>query len=211
MYRINIHAHSLFSDGTNSPIEMAREAKRLKFTALVLTDHYYGGKYPEVEITFEKLRSYNMALREAKGILPVIRGLEVAYGGEEFLLFGSSAIKWLIATGGLNTDEDIKKMREEHHCAMVLCHPMQNARLWYKYLDGYERHNHCEDYFSVRGEAQPLGMLEGKQAWHNSDAHQYEGLRVGYNLVASKITTEDDLIKYIKSDKHPECYLEINE
>ena len=159
-YKINIHAHSFFSDGSNSPIEMARKAKDLGFTCLVLTDHYYGGKYPECELTFEKLKSYNKALREARKVLPVIRGLEVAYGGEEFLLFGSTAIKWLLSTHGLNTKADIVKMKEEHNCAIVLCHPQDNYHDFVEVLDGYERHNSGQDWSKIRD----LGVLEELQA-----------------------------------------------
>ncbi len=204
-YKINIHAHTFFSDGSNSPIEMAREAKRLGFTALVVTDHYYGGRHPELEITYEKLKSYNKALREARTILPVIRGLEVAFGGEEFLLFGSTAIKWLLSTHGLTTKADVLKMKRDHHCAIILCHPQDSHKDWVEVLDGYEAHNSGQDWFSKGRE---LGCLKGLQAWHNSDAHHKDWLKEGYNIVDTKIETEDALIKYIKSGKQPECYLE---
>ncbi len=197
-YKINIHAHSFFSDGSNSPIEMARECKRLGFTALVLTDHYYGGRHPEMEITFEKLQGYNRALREARTILPTIRGLEVAFGGEEFLLFGSSAIKWLLSTHGLNTKEDVLKMKKEHNCAIVLCHPQNAHKEFIEILDGYEAHNSGQNWFKNDREK---GELVNLQAWYNSDAHCVDGLKVGYNIINKKITTEDELIKYIKSGK----------
>ena len=46
-------------------------------------------------------------------------------------------------------------------------------------------------------------VLEDLVGWCNSDAHMSEQLERGYNLVGSKIKTEDDLIKYIKSKKQP--------
>jgi 3',5'-nucleoside bisphosphate phosphatase len=44
-YKINIHCHTIFSDGLNTPVTLAHEAKRLGFCALVITDHYYGSEF----------------------------------------------------------------------------------------------------------------------------------------------------------------------
>lgn len=199
MYKINIHAHTFFSDGRNSPLVMAKKAKELGFTALVLTDHYYGGRHPECELTFEKLKLYNKAIIEAREVLPVIRGLEVAFGGEEFLLFGGSAIKWLLATNGLNTKDDLVKMKKEHHCAMVLCHPQNSYHNFLDCLDGYERYNGGQDWFKRR----EVGELSKLTGWCNSDAHSVDSLEAGYNLVNKKIVNEGDLINYIKKGEQP--------
>ena len=207
-YKINIHAHTFFSDGRNSPIEMARECKRLGFSALVLTDHYYGGAHPEKEINNTIMHLYKKAIDEARTILPVIRGMEVAFMGEEFLLFGSTAIKWLLDTHSLKTVDDLKKMKDNHHCAIVLCHPMNRHDEFAHLLDGYERHNSGQDWFH---DDRPLGTLKGLQAWHNSDAHMFEGLKNGYNIIDSKITEEKDLIKYIRSGKVNEYYAQCEE
>ena len=202
-YKINIHSHSVFSDGSNSPIEMARECKRLGFSAYVVTDHYYGGRHPEMEITYEKKLSYNRALKEARTILPTIRGMEVAFGGEEFLLFGSTAINWLLSTHGLNTKEDVLKMKEEHNCALVLCHPQRRHTEWIEILDGYEEHNSGQNWFKNDREK---GELINLQAWHNSDAHDKCMLDWTYNILDVEITTEEQLIDYIKSGKQHDFY-----
>lgn len=39
MLRVDLHTHSLFSDGTLSPEQLAREAKRKKISVISLTDH----------------------------------------------------------------------------------------------------------------------------------------------------------------------------
>ena len=38
-YKINIHAHTIFSDGYNTPYVMALKAKELGFSALVITSY----------------------------------------------------------------------------------------------------------------------------------------------------------------------------
>lgn len=191
--KINIHAHSVFSDGANTPYVMALKAKELGFSALVLTDHFYNGKYPENGMCIEKEHSYKRAIREAKTVLPVIRGIEVPYCMEEVLVFGKSAIEQIISDGGLL---DIAQLRKDHNCAIILCHPNVHWPDFVEHLDGYERHNNGQDYFKNDRE---LGKLANLQAWHNSDAHRAEGLMRGYNLTSVEITTEQQLIKYIKS------------
>ena len=203
-YKINIHAHSIFSDGKNSPLTMAIEAKRLGFTALVLTDHFYNGKNPEVGMVESKEHTYRKALREAREVLPVIRGMEVPYNGEEVLVFGSTAIKKIIKNKRII---NLETLRKGHNCAIILCHPHVSWPTWgdmTRYVDGYERHNSGQDWFKNN---KSLGQLKELQAWHNSDAHSKGMLSWGYNLVNKKITTEDELIKLIKRGKDTECYL----
>lgn len=197
-YKINIHAHSTFSDGHNKPLTMAFTAKSLGFSALVLTDHYYNGLYPECAMVPEKEEDYSRALLEAGEVLPVIRGMEVPYGGEEVLVFGSDAIRDIISNMGIH---DIKSLRNRHNCAIVLCHPSGRDVEFKRYLDGFERHNCGDDYFSSGGiiDEERLNHMKGLQSWHNSDSHSARMLSLCYNVLDKEITTEDQLIDYIKS------------
>jgi predicted metal-dependent phosphoesterase TrpH len=208
-YKINLHAHTIFSDGANTPLAMAMEAKRLGHTALVLSDHYYGaGDWHN--LNKEKYRLLKKATKEATKItgLPVIIGIELCFHQEEILVFGSSLIRTIIE----HRDADrplsvalLEAWKQEHYSAFVLCHPgdPENWQSLRPLLDGFERYNSGQDQFNDR----PCKALFGLPQWCNSDAHQVEGLDRAWNEISHKITDEAGLIKYIKKGLQPEFYL----
>jgi predicted metal-dependent phosphoesterase TrpH len=198
-YLINLHSHSFFSDGVNSPYVMAVEAKRLGFSALVITDHFYGQESP-FSINTELFRKLKGACLEAKKILPVILGLEIPFMGQEVLVFGGAAIKEII-TQGKPSMEEMLRLKAETGCAVILCHPGgYDFRLSLPVLDGYERFNSGIDYFQNN---KSFYGIENLPAWCNSDAHRVEDLQVGYNQIGKKIQNEGDLIRYIKKGHQP--------
>lgn len=199
-YKINIHAHTIFSDGQNSPFTMALKAKELGFTALVITDHFYGHDYPEY-MSIHKLDTLKKACKEAVAILPVIIGLEVPFMGQEVLVFGGGAVKAILRNGKPTMDEMLQ-LKQETGCAVILCHPSEDFELAAPAVDGFEHFNAGNDFFPV-GE-RSFGPIEGKQRWCNSDAHRVADLGSAYNIVDSKITSEPDLIRYIKKGRQPE-------
>jgi len=93
LFRINLHAHTKNSDGSDSILEMAQEAKRLGHTALVITDH-----------DTSRISSYLSGIRELSVLkdnnlidFPVIIGSEIMTPFGEYLLFGGKACKnWQI-------------------------------------------------------------------------------------------------------------------
>ncbi len=210
-YKINIHAHTLFSDGMNTPISMAVKAKELGFSSLVITDHYYGGDFCECSLNLEKYRLLKKACKEAKNILPIVTGMEVVFGGEEILCFGGGFINAILGFGeeasGI-VSPTLEQMLEWKHLyggATILCHPGNNEN-WVKILpllDGFEHYNSGQNWFSNRD----FGVLDELPKWCNSDAHNFNGLDRGYNIVSHKIETEHDLINYIKSRRQPKFYL----
>lgn len=201
-YKINIHAHTIFSDGMNSPLKMAMTAKELGFTALVITDHFYdhaGMDFCSLnKDTFGLLKK---ACREARELLPIIIGLEVPFCGEEILVFGGAAIKAILENGKPNSEE-LQRLKDTHDCAVVLCHPSENFEEVAPYVDGFEHYNSGNNRFSTRS----FGSLEGKQRWANSDAHHHNCLGKSYNMITSKIENESDLIQYIKRGTQHEFY-----
>lgn len=200
-YKINIHAHSIFSDGLNSPYVMALKAKELGFTALVLTDHYYGLDVPEFmsPVTMKHLKK---AVTEAKEILPIIIGMEVPFMGQEVLVFGGAAIGSILRNG-LPTMDEMLRLRKETGCAVILCHPGEDFEVTEPAVDGFEQYNSGQDWFK---NGRSFGDLMLKQRWCNSDAHRAIDLETAYNIVDSKIETESDLIRYIKRRKQHEFY-----
>lgn len=214
-YKINIHAHTIFSDGKNTPYRMALEAKEIGFTALVVTDHYHGATDAWSSVSVQKMRLLRKACEEAKTVLPVIIGIELAFGGEEILTFGTAAIQEIMRhrdAGNELTMDLMLKWKNRHDCAFVLCHPGKEEN-WDRLrplLDGYEAFNSGDDMFKIcvngRGE-RSLGCLASLPGWCNSDSHSVDALRRAYNIVDSKIENETDLIRYIKRGSHPVPHL----
>lgn len=202
-YKINIHAHSIFSDGISSPYKMAVKVKELGFTSLVITDHYYGIERSRF-ITKDSMRLLRKACKEAKEILPVIIGIEIPFMGEEVLVFGGAAIKEILDLPKLPNMEEMLDIKKRTGCGVILCHPASDFEAAAPAVDGYERINSGHDMFVVGDNTRGLGSLENKPAWCNSDAHNLAELNNCYNIVNSKIETEVDLIKYIKKGHQPE-------
>ena len=201
-YKINIHAHTIFSDGLNSPYKMALTAKEIGFSALVITDHYYGNVCPDF-MSKSCMKILKKACKEAREILPIIIGMEVVFMGQEVLVFGMAAINKILENGP-PTLEDMVKLRREDGCAVVLCHPGEGFEVTLPVIDGFEQFNSGRDFFK---NGRRFGLLSPLPRWCNSDAHIDDGLWVAYNIVDKKITRESDLIRYIKSRKQPEFYI----
>jgi len=201
-YKINLHAHTIFSDGCNTPYVMAQKAKELGFSALVITDHYYiNNDFSEFSLNEDRWCLLRQACKEAREIIPIIIGIEASFMNQEVLIFGGEAIKRIFENKSLTPDEMLT-LRKETHCAVILCHPGGEIDALEPYIDGFEHYNSGQNWFSDRG----FGKLKNKPRWCNSDAHGVKCLDWGYNIVTHKIQNESDLIKYIKSGKQPEFY-----
>lgn len=201
MYKLNIHAHTHFSDGCSSPYVMALEAKRLGFSALVITDHFYGMN-SDFSLNESKFKLLRKSCSEARGILPVIVGIEIPFMEQEVLVFGGAAIKSILKNG-LPTMETLAGLKGTTGCAVILCHPRAEFENTLPVIDGFERFNSGYDFFD-RGIG--LAKFSDMQSWCNSDAHHVDKLKTSYNKVDTKIETEHELIRYIKRGKQPIFY-----
>lgn len=91
MPRLNLHAHTTYSDGANSLRDMAVLAKGSDFVAFISSDHDY----------LMDAEKYERQLAEARWVswevgFPVICGLELSLWHEEAVLIGEEACKaWL--------------------------------------------------------------------------------------------------------------------
>ena len=202
-YKINLHAHTIFSDGINMPYRLAIEAKALDFTALVITDHFNS-------LTPDRLKLLRKATIEAKSILPVIVGVELAFMNEEMLVFSSALINRIMQHTQEGRELTLKLLlqwKKSYNGGFVLCHP-RSRETWITLLpllDGYESVNSGKRWF--KRDRSP-GVLACMPSWCNSDAHKASKLGCCYNIVSSKITEEADLVKYLRRGWQPEFYLE---
>jgi len=230
MYKINLHAHSVYSDGVGTVLDMALVCRSLGFTACVITDHIYSTD-SSYSSSYEKyIRQVEDAKLVSKELnYPVIIGAEVSIGRyEEVLLFGSDAIVALLKmrnkkiirkydplTEHMCSIDELINLRECYNCATVLCHPCLASydnrpnfieASGAKALDGYERYNSASDCFGKYRDV-PL-EFENLVAVCDSDAHSPLCLDFCWNKTTFPITTELNLISYIKaygSFKHIVC------
>ena len=210
-YNINLHAHSNYSDGCDID-KLIIKAKELNFTALVITDHFYYNNY-NMWCSLN-LNKYTELLEEIKKLsdlynYPIINGIELAFGREEFLVFGQELINNIIKnreTGSRLNIKDLIKLKQDHNSACIICHPidMNNWNKLINLFDGYEEYNSGQYMFWNN---RNRGKLDGLPRYNNSDAHTDISLEKAYNIVDTNIITEQDLINYIKSGKQPEFYL----
>jgi hypothetical protein len=208
MYKINLHAHSRYSDGSNTIRDMALECKYLGFSACVMTDHVYRarmGRSDDVSLSSEK---YEKALKEAYLVsadlnYPVILGAEFALGlglGEEILVYGTEAIKYLLELRDtIPTVElgDLRTARDRFPCATIMAHPSKPED-WtdLDVLDGFEYCNQGAPQFNHRTIPENFRTLT---PWSNSDAHSDYDLCLGWNYVDRNVIGEKTLIDLIKN------------
>jgi len=76
---VDLHTHSIYSDGITTPLEIAKKAKTRGLSAIGVTDHLYTGKDQRFGVTNRTFKSYFKACRSAAQIskLCVVPGLEL--------------------------------------------------------------------------------------------------------------------------------------
>jgi len=204
MFKINLHAHSRYSDGSNTIRDMALESKHLGFSACVITDHVYPSRKGITHTVSLDEAKFIKALIEANAVskeldYPVILGAEFVVNYEEILVFGTGAILSLLIlrdTNGTISVEDIREARASYGCATIMAHPHKPYQ-WkaVDILDGFELFNNVVFQFSRNGIPPNFKHLT---PFANSDAHSDYDLSLSWNVTERAITNEKDLIAFIR-------------
>ena len=95
MKNIDLHVHSSYSDGTNSPAELVTLALSLGLSAFALTDHDTTAGLPDARAA--------LAASNANGKLRIIPGVEISAAGESSPIF-STGIVMMNFSGGASAD-----------------------------------------------------------------------------------------------------------
>jgi len=217
MYKLNLHAHSNYSDGAHTVSMMAMQYKSLGFPCCVITDHVYSSDAHysnNLDKYFKQIEEADRASKEHD--IPVILGAEFSVSrSEECLVFGKNAIISLLLLraerqemdrlDGVITYRDLIDAKKYNPCAVILCHPMLSETSsgilqlnGHLALDGFERINSCNDFFAEERREVPK-EFEGLPSFCNSDAHSLFCLNDCYNLTEEPVTSEEQLIAYIKN------------
>jgi hypothetical protein len=196
-YKLDLHCHSIASDGALSIPQLAAIAKKVGLGALVLTDHGAYNAFHANETVLETL-----SLADFKLPLPVIVGSEIRTPYGEFLFFGRQANRqwiyykhhlefthskfgcssyWKMFNEVVLHSDDLKSPL---HYAMAICHPRDIDLKWctnmpecfWNMVHGFEIQNSYEYY----DEAKPDVITYFKEhiprykALRNSDCHADE-------------------------------------
>ncbi len=176
---LDIHLHSFFSDGINSPLEMAQQVKKLKLSGFALTDHD----------TVKGHRAAREAARKLK--LKFIPGIEVtSTDGHVVGLFIEEEIPKLSAA------EVVDKIHERGGIA-IAAHPYDHFRPGVKDLvkavkfDYIETYNTRTLFFPDNWKAEKIANEFNLKGVVGSDAHSTD--EVGFGTV--QVRTLDDILK----------------
>lgn len=210
-YKLNIHAHTIYSDGSPTVLELATAYKDLGFTCAVISDHYYG-REDLVHYSMDR-KKFIQACSDAEDAeqklgYPVIVGMEYGFFGcEEVLCFGRDFLFRLY--DGINSTEDFISLRKDYESACVLCHPRLRggehgfiAKKGHLCIDGFEHYNSGQNYFKnpkfSGGHTREVPEeFKHLTAFSNSDAHNTRSLPRAVNLIDEPIKSESQLIDYI--------------
>lgn len=187
--------------------------KKLGMTVCVLTDHVYPEGYQFSLNTSKFLKQVEEAerLMDSLGV-PIILGIECSVMRmEEVNIFGRDAILEIlkIKSKGMITYDDLVALKNNYNCIINYNHPMNPPRFvkagCMDFIDGYEHIHQCsytfdEDSPNVKQFTCPPEFASLVKLC-NSDAHHVDALEWCFNETETPITTEDELISYIKERK----------
>jgi len=219
-YLINLHCHSKYSDGHSTIEQIAKTCRRLNHTAAVITDHLYSKRKPESPTKKTKSRDIDFSLNPGKWLCqrleaadteqflgyPIILGIELSIKGyEEAVVFGTTAIDHLFKLREKNkyiSIPDLIELRANFNCVINLCHPGDGEKFRadngiaalhsYEYVHtGQCMFKDREDHYGAAGLVKLC----------NSDAHHHRLLYRCCNETLEPLTTESQIIDYIRKKK----------
>jgi len=193
-YRIkaDLHMHSTFSDGRNSPEEILLKALSKGLTAISITDH---------DTFAGSLRARKVALTEGLDIV-VLVGAEIRTNQGDILVY---CVDEPLARVPLDALE-LADYAHEQGCIVVPAHPFDVRRKGIGELvyegrwDGIEVFNAMSDPISNRRASEAARQL-GLPGLANSDAHVADAIASAYNIIVAEDEGPDHIIKAIRSGK----------
>lgn len=179
---LNLHAHSLYSDGHDTIETMAKVFKAQDHAALILTDHD-GILDPITTEIWQKMLNEAETVSDSLDGYPILIGLEIYVPGasSECLLFGYDACRQWLEILEANSNNELrlptvknwwKSMVDKNSFALVLCHPSLRCidSAFYSFMDGYEIMNAGQMWSDDMIERMRLLMPNAKP-FKNLDAH----------------------------------------
>lgn len=203
-YKYDFHCHSSLSDGKLSVEKLLSKAIDRKMDGLIITDHHGN------EGALRRGIDMSSKLKAAK--IPVIMGVELNTSWNEFLVFGSSALEYLMETPeesifdlvydqSLSGELKILKHLNNMGAGIIACHPdtdlLQSFNLYAPFVHGIEalyggRDNDLTEF------CHEVATQFKKHIVYSSDNHQdFIGLR--YTETSKKLKTTNDAAIWLRS------------
>ncbi|RLE55018.1 MAG: hypothetical protein DRJ30_04400 [Candidatus Methanomethylicota archaeon] len=192
MFIVDLHVHTILSDGMASPKRMIHAAVKKGLNGLAFVDHYNSSIDPK--ILAKRFKIYSSAVKPDLLIIP---GFEFSSRfGHVLALFPSFNVNFNF-NFPLNLFS-LKEFVEEYGGVLIAAHIFRSSGLGKKIYDLKEVFNAVEIYpfrcnFDVFRLHLPLVA--------GSDAHSPFTLGFAYTLFRSYANSPEDLFKYIKSNQ----------
>lgn len=204
--KLNLHAHTTYSDGKDTLESMALAYKNNGFACAVITDHVYSTNF-HLSLNVNK---YHYQIYKATRLIeelqyPIICGLEISCReiGEELILLGGDACMAFMSLRSklLNdrcqiTDnyKILKEIKDKYKCYVILAHPFLNNADKIdeigNLIDGVEVINAKQLQF--RNKDIPIEFKD-KARYCNSDAHSTKQLLRCCNILTKEVNIKNDL------------------
>lgn len=212
-YETHLHTSESSACATCSGAEQARIYKKLGYSGIIITDHFFNGnttvpgKLPWEERVERFMTGYENAYTEGRKIgLPVYFGWEESYSGTDFLVYGLDK-KWLLEHPDIerwNLKEHYERIHRDGGY-IVHAHPFREAyyineiRLFPDYVDGVEVVNASHVNISYNIKAASYAKKYGKPVTGGSDAHHFNSIHGGM-VFCSKLNNIQDFIYNVKNN-----------
>lgn len=160
-YETHVHTNASSKCGKSTPEEMVQYYKKLGFTGLFITDHFYKGNtcidkdLPWKKWVKEYCKAYKRAKKEGAKIgMQVFFGWETTYSGEDFLIVGLDE-KWLLEHEEILECNQAEQMELVHRYGgyVIQAHPFRErhyqseVKLHPYHADAFEVCNACNNYY----------------------------------------------------------------
>jgi len=193
----DLHMHSTFSDGRNSPEEILLAAVEKDLDVISITDH-------------DTFSGALRALKAAKSMqldLVVIVGAEVRTTAGDILVYCSDSLPDTVPRDPF----ELADVAHGHGCIVVPAHPFDARRKGIGKLvydgqwDAIEVYNAHSDPFSNHRAEQAAREL-GLPGIANSDAHVASAVGSAYNIIEADDRNADSIIDAIKTGRVKPVY-----
>ena len=211
LYETHLHTSPVSRCARSTVREMLTMYRDLGYRGVFITNHFIDGNI-NIDKTLpyeDKIRFYFSDYEEARAISPeigidVFLGVELSYGGTDFLVFGLSP-EWFLAhpeIEGMKKSEELRLMADDG-ALIIQAHPFREAnyidhiRLFPRHIHGVEIINAARGEFEnsmAKSYADAYGLLY----FAGSDKHSANPGRLAGVSFEEPITSEADFIEKVR-------------
>ena len=214
LYETHMHTYPVSRCARSTVREMLEFYKSLGYQGVFITNHFIDGNINiDRSLPYEdKVRFYFSDYEEAVRLsaeigIDVFLGVELSYGGTDFLVYGLSR-EWFLShpeIEGMKKSEELRLMMDEG-ALIVQAHPYREAN-YIDHIRLFPRHVHAVE---VQNVAQPAEVNEmarlyadayGISHFAGSDSHSVNRKRFAGLSCEERFESVEDFIRLFKAGK----------